>query len=112
VGIGIQRVFEQGVVSRFDVQFAERQRPLAFWAEHVEFGVERDQGYSPVARVGGDAGVAGAQQRMGAVESLESRTAAAGIPLVAGELRSAAEVAASRALQQVPADRRHVAQLL
>lgn len=105
-------MFEQGVVSRFDVQFGEGQRPLACRADHVEFGVERDQGYGPVARVGGDAGVAGAQQRVGTVESVESRTAAAGVPLVAGELRSAAEVAASRALQQVPADRRHVAQLL
>lgn len=105
-------MFEQGVVSRFDVQFAERKRPLACRADHVEFGVERDQGYGPVARVGGDAGVTGAQQRVGTVESIESRTTAARIPLVAGELRSPAEVAAPRALQQVPTDRRHVAQLL
>lgn len=110
--IGSQGVFEQRVVSRFDVQFTERQRPLASRADHVEYGVERDQGYGPVARIGGDAGVTGTQQRVGAVESLQSRTAAARIPLVAGELRSPAEVAASRALQQVPADRRHVAQLL
>jgi hypothetical protein len=60
--------------------------------------------------VGRDAGVAGAEDGVAAVDSLERRAAAARLTLVARR-RDVTEVAAPRALQQVPADARHVAQL-
>ena len=58
-----------------------------------------------------DAGLAGAEDRVHAVEALDGRAAAAGLALVAGR-RGVIEVGAARALQQVAAGRRHVAQLL
>ena len=52
------------------------------------------------------------KQRMAAVDALLGRAAAAGLALVAGKRLAAAEIGAARALQEVAANGRHVAQLL
>ena len=58
----------------------------------------------------GNAGIACAQDRVHAVEAADRRAAAARLALVAG-CGDVVEVGAPRALQEIAADRRHVAQL-
>ena len=74
-------------------------------------GVERGERHAHVGGMRRDAGLAGAEDRVDAVEAVDRRAAAAGLALVAGR-RRVVEVGAARALQQVAAGRRHVAQLL
>ena len=79
-------------------------------AEQLDLGVERGQRDGHVRRMGGDAGVARAEDRVDPVEPAERRAAGAGLALVAGRGR-VVEVGAAGALQQVAADGRLVAQL-
>ena len=76
------------------------------------FGVEGRERDRPVARIDGDAGIAPAEQRMAAIDAADGRAAAAGLALVAGERLAAPEIGAAGALQEIAADRRHVAELL
>src|SRR6185312_13162649 len=73
--------------------------------------VERDQGLSEVARIGCDALIGGSEHRMAAIKAFQGSTAGSGIALVAGVVTDVAEIAAPRPLQDIPAERRHVAQL-
>ncbi len=74
--------------------------------------VERDERHGKIAGIGCDAGLAGAEHRVVAGDAVERGAAAAGRAFVAGgEDRGIAEIGAARPLQQVAADRRHVADL-
>ena len=78
------------------------------WTDRVE-GDQRD---GEIAGIHGDAGVAGAEHGMAAGDAADRRAAAAGRALVAGgEVRGIAEIGAARALHQIAADGRHVADL-
>ena len=72
--------------------------------------VEGGESIGEVARVGGDAGLAPAEDGVEAVLPCDRRTAAAGFALVAGRT-GIAEVAAARALQQVAPQCREVSHL-
>jgi hypothetical protein len=80
-------------------------------ADH-DLRVQRHQGDSEVAGIGGDAGFAGPEHRVVARRTAERGAAAAGRPLVAvREGGGVAEIGAAGPLHQVAADRRHVAEL-
>ena len=105
---------EDGVVLRLvagqPVQAGDRDRALAVGAEHVDVRADGGQRDRHVRGVGGDAVLGVAEDREVAVLALERRAAGAGAALVA-RLRDVLEVAAARALEEVAADGREVAQL-
>ena len=86
------------------------RRPGAVRTVHVHHGVERGERDRHVRGVGGDAGRAGAEDRQIAVHPGPGRAAGSGLALVA-RLADVVEVGAPGALQQVAADRCHVAEL-
>jgi hypothetical protein len=93
------------------MEFADRQPPLTpVRTSHADHRVERVERVRHVARVGGNARITPAEDRVDAVEALERAAAASGLPFVARHGR-VVEVLAPRALQQVAAIGRHVAQL-
>ncbi|OWK22977.1 hypothetical protein AJ87_39470 [Rhizobium yanglingense] len=75
-----------------------------------DHGIQRSHGDRHVARMGGDAGVARADDGVLAGEAADGRTAAAWLTLVARLVR-VVEVRTARALQEVPRRRRLVAEL-
>ena len=77
----------------------------------MHLGFERGERHAHVGRMRRDAGFAGAEDRIDAVDALDRRAAAAGLAFVAGR-RGVIEIEAARALQEIAAGRRHVAQLL
>ena len=77
----------------------------------LDDGLERRQRHAHVGRVGGDAVLAGAEDRVDAVDAADAPgSRVPGLALVAGR-GGVVEVVAARALQQVAAVGRHVAQL-
>src|SRR5215468_11515523 len=94
------------------VQMLEPDGALAMGAEHVDLGVEGGKRDGPVARIDRDAGLAPTEQRMTAVDAADCRAPAPGLALVAGKGLAETEIGTARALQQIAADRCHVAQLL
>ena len=76
----------------------------------LDRGVERPHRHRHVARMGGDAGVAGAEDRVLPAEAADGGAAAAGLAFVAG-LVGVVEIGAAGALQQIAGGRRLVAQL-
>ena len=74
--------------------------------------IERNQSLGKVARIGCYALVAGAEHGLGPVEAANGGTARARIAFVAGGIGDIAEIGATRALQDVAAKARHVADLL
>ena len=95
-----------------DGQVELRQRQLARTVERLvaHDRVERGQRDRHVRGMGGHAVTRPAEDRVVVVLAVDRGTTAAGGALVA-RLRGVGEVAAAGALQQVPADRGHVAQL-
>ena len=74
-------------------------------------GVERGERDAHVGRMRRDARLAGAEDRVDAIDPFDRRAAAAGLAFVAWR-GGVIEIEAARALQEVAARRRHVAQLL
>ena len=105
VGVVLRRVAGQPVKVR------ERNLALAARAGHVNLRLQHGQRDAHVRRMHRDAGFARAEDGVHAVEAADGRAARAGLAFVAGR-RNVVEVGAARALQEVAADRRHVAQLL
>lgn len=99
-----------GAVAREPVEVGDGHGTLTLRAVQMHGGVERGQGHGHVRRMGGDAVIGVADDREIAVGALPRGAAAAGNPLVAG-LRRVLEVRAPRALEQIPAGGRGVAQL-
>src|SRR5205085_10840250 len=110
--VGGQRVLAVRGVARRQMKVPQGDGPLTARASDVDDGVEGDQRDREVARVGRDARVADAEDGVPGVDAAAGVTSAARLPLVASVARSAPEVAAPGALQQVAAERGHVAELL
>jgi hypothetical protein len=105
VGLDVRRVAGQAV------EVGDRDHARAAVGPHgFHRGVEHAHGHGHVARVRGDAGLAGADDRVLAADAADGAAAAAGLALVAG-LVGVVEVGAARALQQVAGGGRLVAQL-
>ena len=85
-------------------------RALAGRPGDVDLGVQRRQRHAHVGRMGGDAGFAGAEDRVHPIEPGEGGATAARLALIARR-RGVVEVIAARALQEIAAGRGHVAQL-
>src|SRR6266699_2392451 len=98
--------------ARLAMQMLELNRSLAARTHSINLGIKGDQRHCKIARINRNAGFAPAQQSMAAVDAFTGRAAAAGLALVAGERLAAPEVGAARALEQIAAKARHVAQLL
>ena len=92
-------------VEFFEPHLAPARLPLDF-----DHGVERGERHAEIGRMRGDAGLAPTQDSVQAVLAAARVAARTRLPLVAAA-RRVIEIGASRALQQVPADRRGVAQL-
>src|SRR5690242_13270295 len=108
---GRQYGFKVRSVCRQPVQLGERDAPPARGTTGgFDRGVERDQCLREVTGVRGNAAVARAKHRVGAVDALERRATRARRALVACEA-AAAEVLATRALQNGAAERGPVADL-
>ena len=86
-------------------------RALAAGAAEVDDRVERRERHAHVRRVGGDAGRRGAEDRVDAVEAVDRVAALARAALVAARTFVVVEIGAAGALEEVAADRRHVADL-
>ena len=95
--------------SRWNSLKAQRRSPSG--SRDMNLCVERGQRNAHVGRMRRDAGVAGAKDRMTAVDAADRRAAAARLALVAGR-RRVIEIGAARPLQQIAAGGGHVAQLL
>ncbi len=106
---GQRRLHVRGVADG-RVELGQRQLTGTVHGLVGDHRVERGQRHAHVGRVGRDAVVAPAEDRVVVVLALDRGAAAAGNPLVARP-RGVGEVAAPGALQQVPADGRHVAEL-
>ncbi len=77
----------------------------------VDDGVKSDQGDGQIRSVQGDTGLVGTQDGVHPSRLVDGGTTCAGAAFVACPHRRVAEVAAPGALQQIPADGGHVAQL-
>ena len=84
-------------------------RPMR--TQQLDLGVERGERNGRVGGVHRDAVVGPAEDRVPLVEAVERRAAGARLALVAGATAPVAEIGAAGPLQQVAADRRHVADL-
>ena len=92
------------------MKIGKRNAALSGKTGDMHHGLERGQRHAHVGGMRRDAGLAGAEDRVHAIEPLNGRAAAARLALIAGR-RGVVEIQASRPLQQVAAGRRHVAQL-
>ena len=98
-------------IARQPVEVGQRQGACrSIGRAQLHRGVQDDQRDGQVGGMAGDAVIARPEDREHAVLALDRGAAGAGSPLVAGET-GVAEIAASCALQQVPADCAHVADL-
>ena len=93
------------------MEFVERKQAFAPGSRHMHLCIECGQRNAHVGRMRRNAGVAGAKDRVNAVDATNGRAAAAGLALVAGR-RRVIEIGAARALQEIAAGGCHVAQLL
>lgn len=105
VGVTLRRIAGQ------PVELRERDHAVAKRATDMNLRVQQRQRHAYVGRVRRDAGVAGAEDGVHAILAVDGGAAAARLALIAGR-RCIVEVAAARALQEVAARRRHIAQLL
>ena len=104
VRVEVRRVAGQAV------ELGEGDGALAARPGDADDRLQRGQRHAHVRRVGGDAVLARAQDRVHAVEAVDRGTAGPRLALVAGRGR-VVEVGAARPLHQVAARRRHVAEL-
>jgi hypothetical protein len=104
IGVALRRIAGQAV------EIGKRHGALALGAGDVNSRRQRGERHAHIGRMGGDAGLARAEDGVHAVEAVAGRAAAAGGALVARR-RRVVEVIAAGALQQVAAGGRHVAQL-
>ena len=107
---GVQLVLEVGRGARQPIEALDRQAPLSVRAAQDHDAIERHQCDREIRGVGGDAMVAGAKDGVATIDAVDGGAARSGIALVASCIE-AAEIGAAHALQEVAADRGHVAQL-
>ena len=109
--LAIEGGVELRLGARQPMEITEGHRALALRPFHVNDGFQRGHGHAHVARMRRDTVLALAEDGMDAVESLDGATPTAGFALVALRKSRVVEIIAARALEQVAADGRHVAQL-
>jgi hypothetical protein len=107
----LQYVLSVRPVAGNEVELRQGNAALPVGALEPHLGVQGHEGDAQIGRVNSYAVLAGAEDRMHPRNACQRRAARARRALVAGRDVPVAEVAAARALQQVAADRRHVAQL-
>ncbi len=107
---GSSTLSRSGAVAGQTMKLLERNLAPSASALDLDHRIERDQRHAEVRGVRGDAGVAPAEHGVRAVLAAARVAAGTGLALVAGAGRIV-EIAASRALQQVAADGRGIAQL-
>ena len=106
-----QRVVVLRTVAGQAVEILQRDGALCFlWPLNVHLGTQRTHRDCHIAGMRCNTGIAGAENGMDAVEPFAGVTARARIAFVAGHI-GVVEVVAPRALAQVTASRRLVAQL-
>ena len=93
------------------MKICKRNFAFAFRSLNPHDRFERGQRDVHVARVRRDALLALTENRVDPIVTLERATAAAGIALVALRKGRVVEIITARSLHEIPADRRHVAQL-
>ncbi len=93
------------------MKFCKRHRRRSGGAENLHLRIQSDQRLGKIAWIRRDAMVTDAENRVAAIDALHRGAARPGIPLVAGFPARIAKVGAARALQNVAAERRHVADL-
>src|SRR6478752_6904865 len=98
------------MLAGYYVKRREWDRALTWSTAHVHDGVERNERDGQVGRVGRDALIAGAEYRVRSAYPGQRGTARTRLAFVArrGDI---AEVWTTRALENIPADRCHVAHL-
>jgi hypothetical protein len=106
-----QDVFDVGRVARFEIELGERHPAHPARAQDVHDRVQCDQRHSQVRGVQRDAVLGRPQDRVHPGGPRHCGAAGTRPPLVARFDSRVAEVPAAGALQQVPADRGHVARL-
>ena len=101
--IWFEHRFDVRRVAGQPVQFHQRHRALSVCPTHLDGCIERDQRNREIGRIGGDAVLAGAEQRMPAILAANGGAAGARRTLVAGGVADIAEVWTASALQKVAA---------
>ena len=107
---GLQHALAFRRVARQAVKLFERDFPPPRSAFDLDDGVERDQRYAEIGRVGRDAALAPPQYGVKPVVAAAGVAARTGIALIAGA-GDVVEVSAARPLQEIAADRGGVAKL-
>ena len=105
IGVALRRVAGQ------PVEIRERDHAVARRAGDMDRRLQHRERHAHVGGMHRDAGIAGAEDRVHAIEAVDGGAAAARLAFVAGR-RDVVEVGAARALQEVAAGRCHIAQLL
>ena len=101
-------MFLVGGAARQEKEVVDGELALA----EMDGRIEGDERHREIAGIHGDAGLAGAEHGMAAGYAADRRAAASRFALVAGrKIRGVAEIGAARALHQIAADARHVADL-
>jgi hypothetical protein len=93
------------------METGERDRSLPIRAVHDDLGIEGGQPHRHIGRMGGDTSVRPPEDGVIAIHAVKRGAARTRAPFVAREAILVAEIGASRALHDVAANRRHVAQL-
>ena len=96
---------------RQDMKVRERHRSLAIGPAEMDHGIEHGERDAHVGRMRGDALIRRAQDGMMAIEPFACVAARARLPLVAARSIDIVEIQAAGPLEDVAADRRHVADL-
>ena len=99
------------LVARCAVQVRERDRVDTFRPIDFDLRIQRDQRLREIAGIRRDAFLAGAEYRVLTIKPVERRATRAGHAFVAVGIGNIAEIAASRALEHIAAEARHIAQL-
>ena len=94
------------------MKISERDRSFSRGPAHDDVRVQCRKRHRHVGGMGSDTGIGPSEDGVIAIEAVESRTAGARPPLVAGEIILVAEVGTARALHDVAAHRRHVSELI
>jgi hypothetical protein len=93
-----------------DVEVGDRDLPLALWPLEVDDGVKGGWSHAHVRRVGDEALLAGAQDRVATIIAVDCQTAPARLALVARQ-GGVAEIATAGALHEVAVNRVRVPDL-
>src|SRR5436309_15672191 len=93
------------------MQVGERDGARTGWPYNVNRGIERNERLSEITGIGRDTCIAGAEDRMFAIDATQCCAARTRIALVAGGPTRVTEIVAASTLQDIAAKSRHIADL-